>query len=242
MRPRERILARLAGFVHGLHEPLARFLAVDLEAIGTIAGYGAVFGNEYDVFGFTESVDPKAFNKSLKERGEDLAVVWSHDFDRVLGTVASNTARFAVDDHGLRYEADLDLEDPDGMSAYRKVKTGKVRQSSFSFEVVRDEWEERDGSPPHRVLREVKLYEASPVLYGANPATQVDIARAARSLSKSTDVDADALEAALADGTLADVLHRDEATTQEPDSGPRDGAPETAGEPEPKRNYITLGS
>ena len=56
------------------------------DGTATIAGYGAVFGNEYEVAGFTESVDPKAFNRSIKNSSRDLAVVWSHDADRVLGT------------------------------------------------------------------------------------------------------------------------------------------------------------
>jgi uncharacterized protein len=167
------------------------------DGTATIAGYAAVFGNEYDIGGqFTESVDAKAFNRSLKNNAGDLAVVWSHDFDRVLGTVASGTARFSVDEHGLRYEADLDLQDPDGVGAWRKVSTGKVRQSSFSFDVVRDKWEDRADSPPHRVLKEVRLYEASPVLLAANPATEVDVKRAATSYAeyRGVDVDADSIE------------------------------------------------
>lgn len=161
------------------------------EAVATIAGYASVFDTEYDIGGqFTESVSPKAFTRSLKNNANNLAVVWSHDADRVLGTVASDTARFAVDEHGLRYEADLDLLDPDGIGAYRKISTGKVRQSSFSFEAVKDKWEERDGAPPHRTLLEVKLYEASPVLFPASNATEVDIKRAVQSYAEFRGVEA----------------------------------------------------
>ena len=198
----------------------------------TIAGYAAVFDNEYPVMGFTESVAPTAFRKTLKEHGSDLAVVWSHDADRVLGTADSGTARFAVDERGLRYEADLDLLDPDGMSAWRKISTGKVRQSSFSFEVKRDKWEEREDAPPHRTLVEVRLWEASPVLWGANPATEVDVQRAARSLAEITDTDTDALEAALAEGTLVDVLHPPQATAETPADAPPP-APVDPSPPEP---------
>jgi len=203
------------------------------DGTATIAGYASVFNSEYEVAGFTESVDPKAFNRSLKNNSADLAVVWSHDEDRVLGTVASGTARFSVDERGLKYEADLNLLDPDGISAYRKISTGKVRQSSFSFQVVRDSWEERDEQPPHRVLREVKLYEASPVLWGANPATEVDVQRAARSL-------ADALEVSVGDDKLVsipevlDLATKREATTSAPDDGPAE-PPVATQDPEPAR-------
>ena len=195
------------------------------DGTATIGGYGAVFGNEYSVGSqFTESVDPRAFNKTLKERAADLAVVGFHNADVVLGTTASDTARFSVDERGLRYEADLDLEDPDGKSMWRKVKTGRVRQSSFSFEVVKDAWEEREDGPPHRVLREVRLWECSPVLWGANPATDVDVKRAAKSYAeyRGVEVDADSIEQVR------------EASTQEPEPEPQ---PHSEPTPEPGRVF-----
>lgn len=197
----------------------------------TIAGYGAVFGNEYEVAGFTESVDPKAFNRTLKNSADDLAVVWSHDANRVLGTVASDTARFAVDDKGLRYEADLDLADPDGMSAWRKISTGKVRQSSFSFEVVKDKWEEREDAPPHRTLKEVRLWEASPVLWGANPETAVDVSRAVASYAEYRGVDASDAD------SIATIRN---ATTQDPEVDPPQALDATP-DSEPKRVRPLLG-
>lgn len=200
------------------------------DSTATIAGYAAVFGTEYPVWDFTESVDPKAFNKSLKERG-DLAVVWSHDADRVLGTRDSDTARFTVDDHGLHYEADLDLLDPDGVSAYRKIATGKVRQSSFSFEVVKDSWEHRGDAPPHRTLKEVRLWEASPVLWGANPSTEVDLQRAARSLAETMHVDAEVLTIS----EVLDLVSSRDATTTEPPVEPPQALADDTPEPEPVR-------
>jgi len=189
------------------------------DGTATIGGYGAVFSNEYEVAGFTESVSPRAFIKTLKQNA-DHAVVWSHDPARVLGTTESGSARFEVDERGLRYEADLDLADPDGMGAYRKIATGKVRQSSFSFEVVKDKWEQREDALPHRTLTEVRLYEASPVLWGANPETDVDLKRAMRSMAD-----------AFGEEELPDQLKTRDAATQElPDDTPGD-----VSEPEPKR-------
>ena len=193
------------------------------DGTATISGYGAVFGNEYEVAGFTESVAPRAFTKTLKQNSEH-AVVWSHDPARVLGTVDSGSARFSVDERGLKYEADLDLQDPDGMSAYRKIATGKVRQSSFSFEVVKDKWEERDDSLPHRTLTEVRLWEASPVLWGANPSTDVDVKRAVRGLADGLGIEPDA-------DSITDLLKTRDAATQEP----TEEAPVDVSEPEPKR-------
>ncbi len=200
------------------------------EATATIAGYAAVFDQPYDMRSFTESVDRRAFNKTLKDSGSDLAVVWSHDANVVLGTRDSGSARFSVDDHGLRYEADLDLLDPDGLAAYRKIATGKVRQSSFAFEVIRDKWEEREDEPPHRILKEVRLWEASPVMWGANPATEVDVKRAARSLAEAIDGDADELADAIERG---DLITRTAATETPEDAPP--AAPVPTSPPEPTR-------
>ena len=193
------------------------------DSVATIAGYGAVFGNEYQVGDFTESVSRTAFDKTLAER-KDLAVVSYHDVDRVLGTQESGTARFSTDAHGLRYEADLDLLDPDGISMQRKVATGKVRQSSFAFRVVRDSWEERDGAPPHRSLDEVRLYECSPVLYGANPATDVDVERANESYAEYRKAH-------------EDPATTREATTETPVDAPPAEAPVATSPPEPKRTF-----
>jgi uncharacterized protein len=193
----------------------------------TIAGYGAVFDVAYDMGQFTESVGPGAFTQSLKERYDELAVLADHDAARVLGTTASQTARFSVDTHGLRYEADLDLLDPDGISTYRKVSTGKVRQSSFAFEVVKDEWthpERESKALPHRTLREVKLWEASPVLWGANPETQVDVKRAARSLAASLMANEDDVEQAITEGRVASLFEEATAQESEEESGDRSDA------------------
>lgn len=215
-----------------------RIFAVPLETreaedgTATIAGYGAIFDNEYDVAGqFTESVAPTAFTRSLKNN-RDHAVVLGHDFNRVLGTEESGTARFAVDGTGLHYEADLDLQDPDGLSAWRKVSTGRVRQSSFSFEVVKDKWEERKDAPPHRTLTEVRLYECSPVLYGANPDTVVDVKRAARSLAAALEVDQ-----AESINEVIDLASQRDATTPDPEPDPAACHSETTQDSEPVRVF-----
>ena len=211
------------------------------DATATIAGSGAVFNVEYPVGEFTESVDPHAFNRTVKAQ-RDLAVVWSHDADRVLGTRESGTARFAIDDNGLNYEADLDLLDPDGLSAYRKITTGKVRQSSFSFEVVRDKWQTRDDAPPHRTLTEVRLWECSPVLWGANPATAVDMKRAVHSFAESRGLSGESIDSI--DAVLAAERSTEpqaEATTETHESDPADHS-DSPSHSEPKRIYHAPGT
>ncbi len=202
-----------------------------------IEGYAATFDEPYEVWGFTESISPKAFNKTLRERKDELAVVWSHDADRVLGTVASGTAWFATDERGLKYGAKLDLLDPDGVSAYRKVRTGKVTKSSFAFEPVKDRWEEREGEMPHRTILEARLYEASPVLWPANPATEVDVKRAVASYAEYRGLDPEAWD--LSSASIEDIRAATGAAVEEPATTTEpEPEPETHSEPTPEPEQV----
>lgn len=146
----------------------------------SIIGHASMFDTPYDLYGFTEQVSRGAFKKSIGEA--DVAALWNHNPDVVLGRKRNGTLRLDEDDEGLRYEVDL----PDTQAArdlYTLVKRGDVYQSSFSFEVVKDEWEERESKPPLRTLKEVRLYDVSPVTYPASSTTDVDVKRAFRSLA-----------------------------------------------------------
>lgn len=146
----------------------------------TIIGHASMWDTPYDLYGFTERVARGAFKKSLKE--SDIAALWNHDPNIVLGRRRSGTLRLEEDDRGLRYEVDL----PDTAAArdlYKLIDRGDVYQSSFSFEVVKDEWEEREDALPLRTLKEVRLYDVSPVTFPASGTTDVDVQRAMRSMA-----------------------------------------------------------
>ena len=190
----------------------------------TIAGHASVFDAPYDLWGFREQVARGAFKKSLKEG--DVAALWNHDANVVLGRNKSGTLRLSEDDRGLHYEVDL----PDTQAArdlYTLIKRGDVYQSSFAFEVIKDEWDQSDRESPLRTLREVRLYDVSPVTYPASPATDVDVVRAVRSLA-----DAMGLDPANAE-SVPDLLARSqETTTPEPEPEPVADHSDTTREPE----------
>ncbi len=176
----------------------------------TIAGHASVFDTPYDLYGFTEQVARGAFKKSLKEA--DVAALWNHDPNVVLGRKKSGTLRLSEDDTGLYYEVDL----PDTQAArdlYTLIQRGDVYQSSFAFEIVKESWDypkEKD-SMPLRTIKEVRLYDVSPVTYPASPSTDVDVARAVRSLAEALGVTPDA-------ESVPDLLARQ--STQEPEDEP----------------------
>ena len=150
----------------------------------TLVGHGAVFNQETTIAGaFREMVAPGAFKKTLKEA--DVRALFNHDPNYVLGRNRSGTLRLSEDEQGLLYEIDL----PDtsfALDLSRSIERGDVSQSSFSFGTIREAWDypkKDSGELPLRQLRELKLYDVSPVTFPAYDGTDVDLQRALRALS-----------------------------------------------------------
>tara|TARA_R110000803_G_scaffold57828_1_gene115934 strand:- start:129 stop:764 length:636 start_codon:yes stop_codon:yes gene_type:complete len=169
------------------------------ESDGTmLVGYGAVFGKRsQDLGGFTEIIEPAAFNRSLSEGGDVLCCV-NHDVNLLLGRSASDTLRLSVDDVGLRYEIDM----PDttaGRDAMALAKRGDLFGSSFTFSVAPsgERWTEDDEGRKTRFLSEVRLYELGPVV---SPA-YLDTTVASRSMGEFVEETA----AAVVESTPEDV-------------------------------------
>lgn len=144
----------------------------------TIVGYGSVFyrageaGTEYKLWdNVSERVDRHAFDRALTEK-HNARGLYNHNPDNLLGTVESNTMRLSVDDIGLRYEIDLDPEDPDHMRVLRKVERGILTGSSFSFRPTKVEWVD-EGDNELRVIKDLELYDTGPVTYPAYEASTV---------------------------------------------------------------------
>lgn len=130
-----------------------------------IAGYAAVFNTRSaDLGGFVEEVMPGCFTKTLQEA--DVRALWNHNADHVLGRNKAGTLRLSQDSTGLNYEVDL----PDTQVArdlYESIQRGDVTQSSFGFSTIEDDFV-RDGETGLlRQLREVQLFDVSPVTYPA---------------------------------------------------------------------------
>src|SRR6185437_12336821 len=85
-----------------------RFLSepVAVEQVGDskkIKGYAAKFNSRSsDLGGFTEIVDPKAFDRALRDKS-DCRALWNHDTNYVLGRVKSGTLELTKDTTGLHY-------------------------------------------------------------------------------------------------------------------------------------------
>jgi HK97 family phage prohead protease len=159
-----------------------RYLSVTIRAAGSdeqpkVRGEAAVFDEE-TVIGswFREKIAKGAFKRVLSEN-PDVVAALNHNWDKVLGRTTSGTLRLKETDKGLEYEFDVNMEDPEAVSTYQKIKRGDVTQSSFAFTVRSEEWtnpERGSESLPLRTVTEVdQLFDVAPCTFGAYPQTSV---------------------------------------------------------------------
>lgn len=142
---------------------------------GIIGAFVAVIGNK-DSGG--DIIMPGAFDKFLKTRKPKA--VWSHDWERPVGKTltieeikagdARLPAKLQANGWGALYvETQFNLRTDEGRNAYENVKFFDG-ESEWSIG-YRTHVEEYDRKASANLLKEVELYEYSPVLFGMNAET-----------------------------------------------------------------------
>lgn len=135
-----------------------------------LVGYAAVFNQLSEpIGGFIERIESGAFSESIKS--DDIRALFNHDSNYPLGRTKNGTMVLTEDEHGLRVE----IEPPDTSFARDlmiNIKRGDVTQMSFGFYVKKDEWETVDDTTV-RTLREVELFDVSPVTFPAYTGTEI---------------------------------------------------------------------
>jgi len=145
---------------------------VDGEDENVITGYAAVFDKYSEDLGwFKEKIKKGAFSKTIKEN--DIRALINHNPDLIIGRTKNKTLKLWEDDKGLGFEVKL----PD--TSYAKdlkesIKRKDITQNSFGFQMIKDEWS-KDGKK--RLLKEVKLFDISPVTFPAYKQTSVKMLR-----------------------------------------------------------------
>ncbi|MGW5647524.1 HK97 family phage prohead protease [Saccharopolyspora sp. NPDC003762] len=130
---------------------------------------------------FLERTVRGAFKKTIRENGANLKILYDHGFDfqignKVLGSVAS-----------LREDPDSPVAEVQLFdTSYNRdllpgIEAGAYG-SSFRFRVVKEEWNDEPGRSEHnpdglpeRTIKEVRLFEAGPVTFPANPDSTVGV-------------------------------------------------------------------
>lgn len=134
-------------------------------------------------------IHPGAYTKTLAERGGKIRVLDGHNSGSVLNVVgkpisvrelsreelpADLLAKFPEATGALWAKTKFLLNTPEGRGVFDRIKEGAVDEYSIGYDTIvsDDSSAVVDGSPATtRNLRELKLWEYSPVIWGMNQAT-----------------------------------------------------------------------
>lgn len=134
-------------------------------------GYASTWTKVPDSYG--DIVAKGAFATSLDEweaSGKVIPVLWRHD-DSSPSTFVAKVVEISEDDHGLKVVGEF-FTDPDAKKVHDLIDAKVVTEMSFAFDTINAATVTVDGVEV-RELRELKLFEVSVVLYGANSDTSL---------------------------------------------------------------------
>lgn len=156
------------------------------EAQGIVEHIVAVMGN-LDRVG--DIIHPGAFSKSLQDRGLKVKVLDHHNTSSALNIVGKPIAlkeltrdelppellaQFPEATGALWATTQFLVDTPEGAGIFARIKAGACDQYSIGYDPIVADYStvEKDGVKSSvRNLREIRLWEYSAVVFGANPAT-----------------------------------------------------------------------
>jgi len=126
----------------------------------TFEGYASYFNN---VDSYDEIIVQGAFKKTLQENKNRIKVLWQHNTSEPIG----KPIFMEEDSQGLYVKAQVSMTET-GKKAMMLMKDGVVDEMSIGYDVIKDEYK---GNK--RMLKEVRLWEFSPVTFGANDMAKI---------------------------------------------------------------------
>jgi phage head maturation protease len=164
------------------HQPEFKSLPMETKAIEgrTVTTLFSLAGN-IDSTG--DIVQPGAFTQTIAQRGTKIYHLFMHAFDqppiaivkavREIGREAlppDIQAQFPEATGGTEAVSEF-LTDARSDAIFQAIKAGAPFEASFGFDAIKYDYTDRPDGTQVRNLREVRLYELSTVLWGANPGT-----------------------------------------------------------------------
>lgn len=150
-----------------------------------IRGHAAVFSQlSEDLGGFREQVAPGAFADAIEQ--DDVRALFNHDPNFILGRNRAKTLRMKEDATGLAVEIDAPDTPTIRDLVLAPMQRGDITQMSFGFTVRPNgqNWAKDDEGRTIRTLTKLRLFDVSPVVFPAYPATDVAV-RALRAWSET---------------------------------------------------------
>ena len=140
-----------------------KFSLVDDDAErGVFKGLASVFG-VVDSYG--DIVVPGAFRKTLKDTNP-VPMLWNHSVDQPIGVV-----HLVESEKGLEAVGHLNMDVAKAQETRSLMKQGAVNGLSIGYQTARDDVDKDTGT---RVLKEIKLWEISPVVFQACPGALIE--------------------------------------------------------------------
>jgi HK97 family phage prohead protease len=123
----------------------------------TFEGYANVFGvrDSWD-----DIVEEGAFKKTIKENIKRIKVLNQHNYTQVIGRPLT----LGEDKKGLEFKAKIS-DTTLGRDVYTLIKDKALTEMSIGYNAVKWEYDEDEGI---RYLKEIRLWEISPVTWAAN--------------------------------------------------------------------------
>jgi len=122
----------------------------------TFEGYASAFDN---MDSHQDIIVKGAFAKTIKE-SKRVKVLWQHDPQQPIGKPIA----MSEDSKGLHVKAKISNTSL-GKDVVQLIKDGVIDELSIGFNTIKDEWDQKSGA---RIIKEVKLWEFSPVTFASN--------------------------------------------------------------------------
>ena len=146
-----------------IFKTLSKGIITDLSDDGTVKGMFSAFGN---IDAHKDMIQRGAYAKTISEWGPSgnkrIKFLLFHDSTKPAGVIKE----LYETERGLEFVAKFSTETTTGKDAYGYYKDGIITEHSVGIDVM--QWEKSEG---YHVLKEVRMYEGSGVMWGANPET-----------------------------------------------------------------------
>lgn len=166
---------------------------------GIVGAYTSIMGNlDYG----DDIITNGAFTKTISERGGKIRVLDNHNSWSAMDAIGKITrieevnraglpldlvAKYPDATGGLYVEIQFMLDDDISGGIFQRIKAGVIDEYSIGFEIIQQEIKQittDEGDRRVRVIKEIKLYEVSPVIFAMNDATTTVSAKNANSKDK----------------------------------------------------------
>lgn len=163
-----------------------KFCSYELKEVteeGQFSGYASLFDKEPDSYG--DIIEKGAFLRSLQTGGRNrngVAMLKQHDSSKPIGI----WTKLTEDSTGLMCEGKLAVKCNDGHDVYELMKMGAIKGLSIGYTAQKILWDEEKQV---RTLKEVDLWEISPVTFPAKIGCNISNIKSIESAKNERDLE-----------------------------------------------------